>query len=90
MLAAIDDPTDRLALVGALRSSAFAIDDEALVRHRAEAGSLSYRSKTEGPSAAVNDALAELADLHRMRTPVLARRDASAGWSSAPGWSSSR
>ena len=28
VLAAIDDPTDRLALVGALRSSAFAIDDE--------------------------------------------------------------
>ena len=68
VLGAIDDPTDRLALVGALRSSAFAIDDEALVRHRAEAGSLSYRSKTEGPIAAVNDALAELDDLHRMRT----------------------
>ena len=67
VLAAIDDPTDRLALVGALRSSAFAIDDEALVRHRAEAGSLSYRSRTEGPSAAVNEALAELADLHRVR-----------------------
>ena len=68
VLAAIDDPTDRLALIGALRSSAFAIDDEALVRHRAEAGSLSYRSKTAGPIAAVNEALAELADLHRMRT----------------------
>jgi ATP-dependent helicase/nuclease subunit A len=68
VLAAIDDPTDRLALIGALRSSAFAIDDEGLVRHRAEAGSLSYRSKTSGPIAAVNDALAELADLHRMRT----------------------
>ena len=49
VLAAIDDPTDRLALVGALRSSAFAIDDESLVRHRAEAGSLSYRSTTAGP-----------------------------------------
>ena len=68
VLAAIDDPTDRLALVGALRSSAFAINDEDLVRHRAEAGSLSYRSKTEGPIAAVNEALAELANLHRMRT----------------------
>ena len=68
VLAAVDDPTDRLALVGALRSSAFAINDEDLVRHRAEAGSLSYRSPTEGPSAAVNDALAELNQLHRMRT----------------------
>ena len=68
VLAAVDDPTDRLALLGALRSSAFAINDEDLVRHRAEAGSLSYRSKAQGPSTAVNEALAELADLHRMRT----------------------
>jgi ATP-dependent helicase/nuclease subunit A len=67
VLAAIDDPTDRLALVGALRSSAFALNDEELVIHVAEAGALSYRSKAKGPTAAVNDALAELADLHRMR-----------------------
>ncbi len=68
VLAAIDDPTDRLATVGALRSSAFAIDEEMLVRHRAAAGSLSYRSKTQGPIPAVNEALAELYNLHRMRT----------------------
>ena len=68
VLAAIDDPTDRLALVAALRSSAFAINDESLVRHRAESGSLSYRSPTLGPIAAVNDALAELSNLHRMRS----------------------
>ena len=68
VLAAIDDPTDRLATVGALRSSAFAIDDEMLVRHRAAAGSLSYRSQTLGPIPAVNEALAELYNLHRMRT----------------------
>ena len=68
VLAAIDDPTDRLALVGALRSSAFAINDEDLVRHRAGAGSLSYRSRTQGPIAAVNEALSELDNLHRMRT----------------------
>jgi ATP-dependent helicase/nuclease subunit A len=68
VLAAIDDPTDRLALIGALRSSAFAIDDESIVRHRAEAGSLSYRSTTQGPIAAVNEALGELSNLHRMRT----------------------
>ena len=49
VLATIDDPTDRLALVGALRSSAFAIDDDSLVCHRAGAGSLSYRSPTMGP-----------------------------------------
>ena len=76
--------------VGALRSSAFAINDEELVRHRAEAGSLSYRSKTEGPSAAVNEALAELRRPAPHAHPVLARRDSSAGSSSGPGWSSSR
>ena len=68
VLQAIDDPTDRLALVGALRSSAFAINDEDLLRHRAGAGSLSYRSPTKGPIPAVNEALAELLNLHRMRT----------------------
>jgi ATP-dependent exoDNAse (exonuclease V) beta subunit len=68
VLAAIDDPTDRLALVGALRSSAFAINDEDLIRHRAGAGSLSYRSTSEGPIAAVNEALSELSNLHRLRT----------------------
>jgi ATP-dependent helicase/nuclease subunit A len=68
VLAAIDDPTDRLATIGALRSSGFALNDEQLVIHMASAGSLSYRSTTQGPDGAVNDALAELADLHRMRT----------------------
>jgi ATP-dependent helicase/nuclease subunit A len=68
VLAAIDDPTDRLALVGALRSSAFAISDEDLVLHRAGARSLSYRSPVEGPVAAVNEALSELRRLHRART----------------------
>ncbi len=70
VLATIDDPTDRVALVGALRSSAFAISDEELVIHAAQAGSLSYRSPTTGPSEPVNEALAELHDLHRMRRSV--------------------
>ena len=67
VLSAIDDPTDRLALVGALRSSAFAINDEELVLHVAAAGALNYRSPRKGPSDAVNEALDELRDLHRMR-----------------------
>jgi ATP-dependent helicase/nuclease subunit A len=67
VLSAIDDPTDRLALVGALRSSAFAINDEELVIHVAEARSLNYRSRKAGPSDAVNQALAELRDLHQLR-----------------------
>ena len=64
VLAAIDDPTDRIALVGALRSGAFAISDEELVIHAAETGALSYRSPAEGSRASVNAAMAELRDLH--------------------------
>ncbi|MGH2882381.1 MAG: UvrD-helicase domain-containing protein, partial [Solirubrobacteraceae bacterium] len=70
VLSSIDDPTDRVALVGALRSSAFAVSDEELVIHAAGAGGLSYRSPKQGPSELVNDALAELHDLHRMRRSV--------------------
>jgi len=70
VLAAIDDPTDRLALVGALRSSAFAISDDELVIHMASARALSYRSKRRGDSQPVNEALAELADLHLLRRSV--------------------
>jgi len=67
VLSAIDDPTDRLALVGALRSSAFAISDEELVIHVAAVGPPNYRSPRKGPSDPVNTALDELSDLHRMR-----------------------
>jgi ATP-dependent helicase/nuclease subunit A len=67
VLSAIDDPTDRVALVGALRSSAFAISDEQLVIHGAAAGTPSYRSPKKGPSEQVNEALAELYDLYKLR-----------------------
>jgi ATP-dependent exoDNAse (exonuclease V) beta subunit len=67
VLSAIDDPTDRVALIGALRSSAFAVSDEQFVIHAAANRALSYRSPDGGPSEPVNEALAELNDLHRMR-----------------------
>jgi ATP-dependent helicase/nuclease subunit A len=67
VLAAIDDPTDRVALIGALRSSAYAISDEQLVIHAAGAGTPNYRSPRKGPSDQVNDALAELHDLYKLR-----------------------
>jgi ATP-dependent helicase/nuclease subunit A len=70
VLSAADDPTDRIALVGALRSGAFAISDEELVIHAAEAGALSYRAPKTGPSPSVNEAMAELRDLHRLRRSV--------------------
>jgi ATP-dependent exoDNAse (exonuclease V) beta subunit len=67
VLSAIDDPSDRVALVGALRSSAFGISDEQLVIHFAEVGSLSYQAPRTGPDELVNEALDELRDLHRIR-----------------------
>jgi ATP-dependent helicase/nuclease subunit A len=67
VLSAIDDPNDRVALLGALRSSAFAISDEDLVIHVAEAGALSYRSPNKGPREPLNESMLELHDLHRAR-----------------------
>jgi ATP-dependent helicase/nuclease subunit A len=67
VLSAIDDPTDRVALIGALGSSAFAISNEQLVLHAAAAGTPSYRSPRKGPSEPMNEALEHLLDLHRMR-----------------------
>ena len=66
VLAAIDDPTDRVALVGALRSSAFAISDQELVLHAAGGGAFSYFA-TPGPREAVSAALVQLRDLHNLR-----------------------
>jgi ATP-dependent helicase/nuclease subunit A len=78
VLAAIDDPTDRLALVGALKSSAFAVSDEQLVVHRASAGSLSYRHLPGTGSPIVEEGLGQLADLHdlagRLSLAELVRR----------------
>jgi ATP-dependent exoDNAse (exonuclease V) beta subunit len=70
VLSAVDDPTDRVALVGALRSSAFAVSDEQLVIHTAAVGHLSYRSTVQGPSEPVNHASEELRDLHQLRRSV--------------------
>jgi ATP-dependent helicase/nuclease subunit A len=76
VLSAIDDPTDRIALVGALRSSAFALSDDELVIRAAE-GALSYFARP-GESEPMNAALAELQDLHRaggqLSLPELMRR----------------
>src|SRR5579875_641731 len=52
VLSAIDDPTDRVALVGALRSSAFAISDEQLVIHAASAGPAVLPRPHAGPERA--------------------------------------
>ncbi len=74
-LAAIDDPADEVAVVGALRCPAFACSDVDIARHKAAGGSFGYLSpnlaKHEG---LVADALRVLADCHarRRESPIAA------------------
>ncbi len=70
VMAAVDDPTDRVALIGALRSSAFAVSDDQLVIHAASGGAMNYRARTEGASEPVIQAFTELRDLHKLRRSV--------------------
>ena len=68
LLRAIDDPSDRLSLIGALRSSAFGCSDEDLVVHLGSGGAWDYRiTKAEGQSEAVSEAFELLRGLHRAR-----------------------
>lgn len=67
ILRAIDDPTDRFSLVGALRSSAFGCSDEDLVVHKATGGAFDYRPDAKSDSEAVMEAFAMLRELHRSR-----------------------
>ena len=67
VLAAIDDPADRISVIGALRSSAFGCSDEDLVIHRASGGIFDYRVEVESDSEKVGAALALLHSWHRAR-----------------------
>jgi ATP-dependent helicase/nuclease subunit A len=66
-LRAIDDPSDQVALVAALRSPAFGISDTSLAVWRDTGGRFSYESQGDGQEPAVKEALDALADLHRTR-----------------------
>jgi ATP-dependent exoDNAse (exonuclease V) beta subunit len=67
-LTAIEDPSDQVAIVGALRSPAFACSDVDLARHKAAGGRFSYGhpdlDQWEGPVA---DALRVLASYNARR-----------------------
>jgi len=69
VLRALDDPADGVALVGALRSSAFGCSDEELYLYRAAGGRFDRRPHAgpEGTPAAVRDALITLDELSRLR-----------------------
>ncbi len=67
ILRAIDDPSDQVAAVAALRSPAFGLSDEDLLLHRAAGGGfheLRLRRDAAGP---VPEALRLLGDLRRLR-----------------------
>ncbi len=67
ILRAIDDPTDRVSILGALRSGAFGCSDDDVVIHRASGGAWDYRPKLESQSEAVTEAFELLRDLWRQR-----------------------
>ena len=66
-LAAIDDPTDQVAVVAALRSPAFACSDADLLED-AEAGrQFDYLAESDAPAGYTSDALAVLREFHEQR-----------------------
>ncbi|HVC33436.1 MAG TPA: 3'-5' exonuclease, partial [Chloroflexota bacterium] len=66
-LRAIDDPSDQVALVAALRSPAYACSDVDLLRWVEDAGALDYERPRDGKIGPVADALVSLEQLHRAR-----------------------
>lgn len=69
-LRAIDDPSDQVALVAALRSPAYACSDQELAEWRDCGGRFSYEAPGDGPAGRVREALGDLYDLHRLRHDV--------------------
>jgi ATP-dependent helicase/nuclease subunit A len=67
ILRAIDDPTDQVALVAALRSPAYGCSDSELVSWRASGGHWSYERSGRGEEPRVAAAMADLRELHRLR-----------------------
>jgi ATP-dependent helicase/nuclease subunit A len=66
-LRAIEDPSDQVALVGALRSAAFSCTDPDLLRWVEGGGRLDYERPGAGPDGPLKDALACLASFHARR-----------------------
>ncbi|HET9051056.1 MAG TPA: 3'-5' exonuclease, partial [Candidatus Dormibacteraeota bacterium] len=67
ILRSLDDPTDEVALVAALRTPAFGCSDPELARWRSQGGRWSYARPGEGIEARVLDGLEELRRLHLLR-----------------------
>jgi ATP-dependent helicase/nuclease subunit A len=67
ILRAIDDPTDQVALVAALRTPAYGCSDGELVGWRASGGNWSYERSGGGEQPRVAAGMADLHELHRLR-----------------------
>ena len=63
-LTAIDDPTDQVAVVAALRSPAFACSDTDLLKFVRDSGQFDYLAESEAPPGRVTAALAALKAFH--------------------------
>ena len=77
ILRAVDDPSDGVAAIAALRSSAFGCSDEDLFMHRSDGGRFDHAASKRTDDAAVTrglDTLHEFAEMrHTMRLPDLVR-----------------
>jgi ATP-dependent helicase/nuclease subunit A len=67
LLRSIDDPTDQVALVAALRSPAYGCSDSELVGWKASGGYWAYERSGRGEEPRVAAAMADLRELHRLR-----------------------
>ncbi len=66
-LRAIEDPSDQVALVAALRSPAYACSDVDLLFWVEHGGQLNHEQPGDGPEGPVRDALTSLAGFHHRR-----------------------
>ena len=81
-LGAIDDPTDQVSVVAALRSPALACSDADLLDFVESGGQFDYLADDDTPSGYATDALAILRDFHERRrwiVPCCAHRRIRAG-----------
>lgn len=66
-LSAIDDPTDQVSVVAALRSPALACSDADLLEFVEAGGQFDYLTDDDSPAGFTSDALAVLRDFHERR-----------------------
>ena len=69
ILRAVDDPSDQVSLVAALKSAAFCCSDAELLQHRLEHGRFSLLERNS-PDSRIGEALRRLADLYQAKSEL--------------------